>query len=85
MTESEFPNQMPVDLVMAYAAKRSGALENTKNTPFQKDLVAMLLEIASEDREWAKEIYRELYGEDIDTAIQRERGEQSIPAETDVT
>ncbi len=85
MTENIFTEQMPVDLVRAYAAKRSGALENTKNTRFQKDLIAILLEIASEDMEWAREIYRELYGEDIDTAIQRERGEQSIPAETDVT
>ena len=75
MTESEFPNQMPVDLVSVYAAKSSGTPECTKNTPFQKDLVAMLLEIASEDREWAREIYRELYGEDIETAIQREQEE----------
>ena len=63
MTENIFTEQMPVDLVRAYAAKRSGALENTKNTRFQKDLIAILLEIASEDMGMGKgDIQRAIRG-----------------------
>ena len=57
----------------------------TENVSPQRAFVDILLEIARENKEFRNTIFLELYGEDIETAIQREREEQSIPAETDVT